>query len=64
MSNALNPDLMTPAERIAEIAGILAIGLIRRRAGKSSPIVADGGECFVDYSPTKSGGRAPKGEGT
>ena len=27
MSNALNPELMTPAERIAEIARILALGL-------------------------------------
>ena len=32
MSNALSPDLMTAAERLAEIGEILAAGLIRLRA--------------------------------
>lgn len=63
MSNALNPNLMTPAERIGEIARILALGLIRLHARKSSPIVAAGGESSLDYSLAKSGGHSPKGKG-
>ena len=62
MSNALNPDLMTPTERIAEIARILGLGLIRLHARKSSETVGSGGESFVDFSPAKSV-HAPKGEG-
>jgi hypothetical protein len=62
MSNALNPELMTPAERIAEIARSLALGLIRLHARKSSPLVADSGESSLDSLGTKSG-HAPKGEG-
>ena len=38
MPNALRPDLMTPAERLDEIAGILAAGLLRlRRQQPSEP---------------------------
>ena len=36
MSNPLRPDLMTPAERLDEIAEILAAGLMRLRARQSS----------------------------
>jgi hypothetical protein len=61
MSNALNPEQMTPAEQIAEIARILALGLMRLRAQKSSETVAPDGECFVDFSPVESV-HAPKGE--
>jgi len=60
--NALGPEQMTPAERLGEIADILALGLIRLQARKSSPIVADGGESSLDLSATESG-HAPKGKG-
>jgi len=53
---------MTPAERITEIARILALGLIRLHARKSSPIVADGGESSLDFTPPESV-HAPKGKG-
>jgi hypothetical protein len=36
--NALHPSHMTASERIAEIAGILAAGLMRLHARKSSPL--------------------------
>ena len=40
MSNALHPDLMTAAERLDEVARLLALGYLRmrarRRPGKSN----------------------------
>ena len=32
MANALHPDLMTPAERLDEVARLLALGFLRLRA--------------------------------
>jgi hypothetical protein len=49
--NALDPNRMTPAERLAEIADLLAAALIRLRARKSSPLSGDCGESSVDFSP-------------
>lgn len=42
-------------ERLAEIAEILAAGLMRVLARKSSPISADAGERSLDISATESG---------
>jgi hypothetical protein len=42
-------------ESIAEIAEILAAGLMRLRARKSSPKSADLRECSVDFTPDQSG---------
>jgi hypothetical protein len=42
-------------EYLAEIAEILATGLMRLRARKSSRISADGGERSVDFTPDQSG---------
>jgi hypothetical protein len=42
-------------EYLAEIAEILAAGLMRLRARKSSRISADGGESSVDFMPDQSG---------
>lgn len=53
--NPLKPKLMTPEERIAAIAEILALGLIRLRARKSSPLSADRGDCSVDFPTLRSG---------
>ena len=53
--NALKPDSMTAAERLDEIAEILAAGLMRARAKQSSPQSADRGECFLDCPGDRSG---------
>ena len=55
MSNALHPNRMSPAERLAEIGRILAAGLIRMKASKSSALSADRPESSVDLSVAKSG---------
>ncbi len=55
MSNPLHPDLMTPAERIAEIGRLLAAGLIRMQAQKSSTLSAAGGDSSFDILALKSG---------
>jgi hypothetical protein len=44
-----------PAERLAEIAEILAAGLMRLRARKSSPKSADCGEISLDFLGRRSG---------
>jgi hypothetical protein len=53
--NAAAPEGMTPQERIAEIAQILAGGLMRLRGRKSSPISAAGGESLLDCAAHQSG---------
>jgi hypothetical protein len=53
--NALNPDLMTAAERLDEIAEILAAGLTRLCSRQSSQISADLGESSVDCAAHQSG---------
>ena len=47
------------AERIAEIAEILAAGLMRLEARKSSSIFANTAESSLDFSATESGHPAP-----
>lgn len=42
-------------ERIAEIGELLALGLVRLLAPKSSPLSAATGDSFVDCLPTPSG---------
>jgi hypothetical protein len=51
--NSLDPDQMTPAERLAEIAEILAAGLMRLRASKSSALSGDHGESCLDFPATQ-----------
>jgi hypothetical protein len=53
--NAIHPDRMTPSERITEIAEILASGLMRLRARKSSPLSRDDGESLLDFSANQRG---------
>jgi hypothetical protein len=53
--NPLHPRHMTAAERLDEIADILAAGLIRLRARKSSALSRDHGESSLDFSPDQSG---------
>jgi len=53
--NHLHPDHMTFEDRLAEIGQILALGLARLDAGKSSPLSADCGDSSVDFLPDRSG---------
>jgi hypothetical protein len=53
--NPLKPELITPAERIAEICSILAAGLVRLHARKSSSLSADSGESLLDSTADRSG---------
>jgi hypothetical protein len=53
--NALSPDCMTAPERLDEIAEILAAGLIRLSARKSSGLSAHHGESSLDFSLHQSG---------
>jgi hypothetical protein len=52
--NPLHPDRMSAAERLDEIAEILAAGLMRLRARKSSPLSAEFGESCLDSPGTQS----------
>lgn len=53
--NALDPGRMTPDERLDEIADILAAGVMRLRARKSSPLSRGSGEIRLDFSPDQRG---------
>ena len=53
--NALHPDRMTTAERLGELAAILAAGLIRLRAPKSRQLSPDQGDSCLDLPPHQSG---------
>jgi len=55
MTNALHPHSMSAAERLDEIAEILAAGLMRLRARRSSSISGDLGEIRLDFSPGQRG---------
>ena len=54
MINALHPDHLTAAERIAAVADILAAGLIRLRLPKSSGRSVDHGDCCLDLPDLQS----------
>ena len=53
--NGLLPDQMTADERLAEIGQILAFGLMRLHARKSSQLSAHLGESSVDFPADRSG---------
>ena len=55
MPNSLHPDLMSSAERLAEIAEILAAGVVRLRARQSTPLLPDHGESSLDCAGDQSG---------
>jgi len=58
--NPLCPDRMSADARLAEIGRILAAGVVRLKATKSSGLSAETGDSFVDFSPRKSAGRRTK----
>jgi hypothetical protein len=62
MSNALRPDLMTPAERLDEIAEILAAGILRVRVRLRAPQGSTSEQVRVDFSPRRSGHVRPSGQ--
>jgi hypothetical protein len=53
--NALHPGRMTAAERLSELASILAAGLIRFQARKSRQLYVDWGDSCLDLSHQRSG---------
>ena len=58
--NSIPPDRMTPEARLAEIGRIVAAGVMRRSASKSSGLSAAGGDSSVDLAVPKSGCRRRK----
>lgn len=54
MSIALHPNHMTAAERLDEIAEILAAGAMRLMARKSSRLSADSRDSSVDFTANQS----------
>jgi hypothetical protein len=55
MHNGIDPRHLFAAERLAEVAEILAAGLMRLRARKSSHLSADPGESSLDCTAHRSG---------
>ena len=55
MGNPLHPSHMTAAERLAELAEILAAGLMRLRARQSTALSAHCGESSLDCAARQSG---------
>jgi hypothetical protein len=53
--NPLSPETMSPDARLAEIAHILATGLIRMQGAKSSSFSANAGDSFLDFPAHESG---------
>jgi hypothetical protein len=51
---------MSADARLTEIGRILAAGVVRLNATKSSVLSAEKRDGFVDFSPRKSGGRCAK----
>jgi hypothetical protein len=53
--NPLSPDRMSAAERLAELAAILAVGLRRLRARQSTKTSGERENSFVDFTAHQSG---------
>lgn len=58
--NPICPERMSAQARLVEIGRILAAGVVRLNATKSSDLSSKNGDSFVDFSPRKSGGRSAK----
>jgi len=54
MTNALHPRHMTAAERLDEVAEILAAGAMRLMARKSSRLSAERGDSSLDFTAERS----------
>ncbi len=55
MQNALSPDLMTPTERLDEVAGILVAGFLRLRARETGKVSGKTEQVLVDLGAEGSG---------
>lgn len=55
MLNPLHPDRLTPDERLAELAAILAAGVIRIYGPQSSEKPPDSADVSLDFMPGQSG---------
>jgi hypothetical protein len=53
-TNSIEAGRMSAAERLAEIAEILALGLVRLKLRKSSELFRDSGESSLHFTPAKS----------
>ena len=56
--NALRPELMSDSERLDEVAGLLALAVVRlrqRRDGVSAARPRDGGDSCLHFLPDQSG---------
>ncbi len=60
MQNALSPELMTPTERLEDVASILAAGLLRLRARETMAVSGEREQVLVDLGPEGSGHAATK----
>lgn len=52
--NPLDPDRMTPEERLAEIGRILGAALVRLNTGQSRSLSEDHGESCLDLPPANA----------
>ncbi|MBS8225954.1 hypothetical protein DYI42_06865 [Vannielia litorea] len=57
--NALPPDMMTPAERRAELCRLLALGLVRIHLRVSDQLSAKAGEFSLHNPPDQSAHATP-----
>lgn len=57
--NPLHPNLMTAAERHGELCRLLALGVIRMKAPKSTSLSADSGESSLHFTADQSGHATP-----
>jgi hypothetical protein len=55
LPNPIDPERLSAAERLDEIAEILAAGLMRLKARKSTPLSAHSGESSLDCAGHQSG---------
>jgi hypothetical protein len=63
MHNALHPDRMSPEERLAEVARLLAAGFLRLRVKAGQPTPVEQSPVQLDFSPAKSGRCEPQEAG-
>jgi hypothetical protein len=61
-ASGVHPDLMTPEERLDEIAEILAAGILRLCVRLRAPQSSTGEQVRVDFSPRRSGHARPSGQ--
>jgi hypothetical protein len=54
--NPISSDRLTAAERLSEVAAILAAGVMRLRARQSTTLSGERENSFVDFTAHQSGG--------